>query len=159
MGLDAVVYCNCFRNGKLHELPNAVWGVYIEENGSVVSRTEILAEQIAFDEWLNLRACEHSEGVFLHHRLGNIYLIALLRSELHRSGMDFPVLLRQVLYDGIHSGDYLSQEDIDRLRPELDKLKSFKCRSSEVQSCIDDFQQQMQELVESAKIMANPIAF
>lgn len=159
MGLDAVVYCNCFRIGKLHEPPVAVWGVYVEEDGSVAPKTEILEEQIAFDEWLNLRACEHPGGVFLHHRLGNIALIALLRAELSRSAMDFPVLLKQVLYDGMHGGDYLSQEDVDKLRPELDKLKSFKCTNSEVQSFVDDFRQQMEELVECARIVDNPIAF
>lgn len=159
MGVDAFVYCNCFRAGKLRELPPESWEVYLEENGSVCCNTQILKEQIAFDEWLALRACEHQDGVLKHHRFGNIALIALLRSELNLFPNDFPILLNQVLYDGTHSGDYLCQEDINRLQLELDRLKSFKCTDSELQAFVDNFRLKMEQLVNCAKIVNNPIAF
>lgn len=50
----------------------------------------------------------------MHHRLGNIALIALLRSELNRFAADFPVLLKQVLYDGVHGETLRALDDLIR---------------------------------------------
>nr|WP_290224687.1 hypothetical protein [Trichocoleus desertorum] len=159
MGLDAWVYCNCFRDGKLREPPKVRWKVYVEETGGIACVTQQLEEQIAFDQWLALRACEHRNGMLLHHHLGNIALIALLRSELNCFPDDFPVLLRQVLYDGVHSGDYLAPGDIARLQLEIERLKAFRCSSSEAQNFVDEFCRQRKELVECSKMMNNPIVF
>lgn len=160
MGLDAVVYCNCFRTGKLLELPLAEWGAYVSERtGAIECATQTFEEQLAFDQWLNFRACEHADGILAQHRFGNLALIALIRSELTRSQSDFPVLLNQVLSDSFHSGDYLSQEDIYRLQAELDKLKFFRCSNSDTQKSIDTLRWQMEELVRCAKVTNNPIVF
>jgi hypothetical protein len=159
MGLDACVYCDCFKTGKLYEPPASEWGVYAEETGGMACQTQRLEEQIAFDQWLALRACHHKGGVFLHHHLGNLALIALLRSELHHSMKEFPVLLKQVLYDGMHCGDYLSLEDVGKLQLELERLKAFRCSTSEAQNFVDDFRCQMHELVDCSKVTNNPIVF
>ena len=133
MGLDAAVYCNCFESGKLKEPPPCPTLISIAPDGSLDCRSEELDTLLEFDQWLLNRACEHGNGILLHHRIGNMAQVALLRNELNREAEKFPVLLGKVLYNGTHGGDYLSLDDVKELQGELNHLDKFACSSKKNQ--------------------------
>src|SRR5262245_41867477 len=124
MGLDATVYCDCFETGTLKELPPCP-SVLVSDDGSLDCRSEDLNTLQAFDQWLWHRACSHPSGIFLHHRIGNLAQVGLLRNELRREAAAFPILLTKVLYSGTHAGDYLTLNDVSDVKVELELLGSF----------------------------------
>jgi hypothetical protein len=97
--------------------------------------------------------------MLLHHRLGNIGLIGLLREELQRDAERFQTLLTRVLYNGIHSGDCLPAEMILKLRKELEDISNFKCSTKEADAFMREFQRKMSELVSASLSVKKPIAF
>jgi hypothetical protein len=161
MGLDAFVFCDCFEKGKLREAPPAGFSPRVRDDGSLEPDrgNYSLDEILAWDEWLRARACEHSSGQLLHHRLGNVSLISSLRSELHREASRFPILLSKVVYSGSHGGDYLPVELIEKLGAELEALVHFKCSSSELEEFMTCFRKQMLELVAVSLSVKKPIVF
>jgi hypothetical protein len=97
MGLDGTVYCDCFERGRLRSPPQPQWNVYVDQSTARSnvyfdqsgSRTVGLDEDLAFNQW-NITACEHEDGVLLHHYLGNIARVGLLREELSGQLASFP---------------------------------------------------------------------
>ena len=158
MGLDAFVYCNCFETGALKQPPPTP-DVFVTEDGSLDCRSEDLDTQMEFDEWRWYHACEHPDGILVEHRIGNISLVAILRSELQRDADAFPILLTKVVYNGIHGGDYLTPSVIEDLAVELERLDHFTCSTPEHQEYVDSFRQQMLELVEAATRVGKPMSF
>ena len=158
MGLDATVYCDCFERGRLKELPPCP-SVFVSDDGSLDCRSEDLDTLQAFDQWLWHHACNHPSGIFLHHRIGNLAQVGLLRSELQREAPAFPILLTKVLYSGTHAGDYLTLNDIADLKAELEGLVTFVCSQQSNQEYVDWLRRQMTELVEAATRVGKPISF
>ena len=159
MGLDATVYCNCFESNKLKELPPYPDLAFVTRDGSLDCKSEDLDILIEFDQWLFNRACEHEDGVLLHHRVGNIALVSLLYSELSRGAEMFPVILQKILYSGTHAGDYLSLDVVESLKIELDYLGYFVCSSERSQEFVNEFHQHLVELVKAALEVKKPISF
>ncbi len=161
MGLDACVYCDCFEKDRLWEPPPRNIALQVEEDGAVWPEKDDGSDEsfFAFDKWRRERACEHPGCVLLHHRLGNISLIGLVRSELQREAARFSILLGKVVYNGSHAGDHLSVETIELLRVELEELASFKCGKRKSDPYIAEFRRQMNELVSAALFVRKPISF
>src|SRR5438874_462618 len=107
MSLDAAVYCDCMERGRLRTLPHPDWRVYVDESGARFGRTDDLEVGLAFDRW-DADACEHEDGTLLHHWLGNIAGISLIRDTLSQFPERFSLILSKVVYNGTHCGDYLS---------------------------------------------------
>lgn len=158
MGLDATVYCNCFETGRIKEPPPCLT-VSVSSDGSLACRSKDLDTVLAFDQWLLHRACEHPNGILLHHRIGNLAQIGFLRNELEKEGEMFSILLAKVLYSGAHSGDYLSLEDVRAARTELERLDNLVCSSEEQQADVESFRRRMIELAEVSLRVAKPITF
>jgi hypothetical protein len=159
MGLDATVYCNCYETGKLREPPPDQDSIYVAADGSLECRSDDLEVLLAFDLWLRKRACEHKDSVWLHHHIGNVMLVSLLREELSTRANEFPVLLGKVIYNGTHAGDYLSQEHIKNAARELMPLSEFTTADGKRQLYVKNFYKQMRELVEAAVSVGKPISF
>ena len=159
MGLDATVYCNCFETGKLRNPPRADFDVYVSEEGGLECRNADLDTQIAFDAWRYNDACEHEDTTLLHHRIGNISLVGLLRHELDKKAEDFPIILTKFIYSGSHCGDFLTMDDIRELQHEMPRLKDFRCDDTESQTFVDGFYKQLVELIECATAVKKPIVF
>ena len=158
MGLDATVYCNCFETGKLREPPTG-FEVFVTADGSLACQNQDLESKLAFDQWLHHRACVHTSGVLLHHRIGNLALVASIRGELERKEELFPLLLKKVLYSGTHCGDFISAEDFPVLRAELERLETFISSDKETAEYVAGFRTQMIELLEAAEAVSKPIKF
>jgi hypothetical protein len=159
MGLDATVYCNCYETNRLKELPPYADLVFVTRDGSLDCKSEDLDKLLEFDQWSFHRACEHENGVLLHHRIGNIALVNLLRNELSREAGKFPILLQKILYSGTHAGDYLSLDVVENLKKELDYLAGLVCSDERSHNFVVDFRQQLIELVEAALEVRKPISF
>jgi hypothetical protein len=159
MGLDATVYCNCFESRKLKVLPLFIDLIFVDSDGSLACKSEDLDTLLEFDQWLYSRACEHKNGILLHHRIGNIALVALLRKELSPESEKFPIILQKIIYNGIHGGDYLSLTFIENLQNELDYLTDFICSSEGNQAFVNDFRRQLIELTNAALQVGKPISF
>jgi hypothetical protein len=161
MGLDAFVFCDCFEKGRLLNPPPAGVSLRVEPDGSLGRESDdgSLAGDLIWDEWRESLACEHSSGMLLRHRLGNISLIGLLRSELKREPTRFPILLQKVVYSGSHGGDYLPVDVVRNLEVELQDLAHFKCSSKESDEFMSSFRLQMLELVAASLSVLKPIAF
>ena len=161
MGLDARVYCDCYLKGRLLEPPPPGVTLRLEPDGSLGCERDVDAIQfgLEWDFWREERACQHTGGVLLHQRLGNISLIGLLRAELQREADRFPILLTRVIFSGSHAGDYLTVETIPALRRELELLGDFRCSTREADSFMAQFRAQMLELAATALSVAKPIAF
>ncbi len=85
MSLDAFVFCDCFERGRLKEAPPPGCRIVVGTNGRVDNAGEATLEgQLAFDDWRWYRMCEHQEGILVHHRIGNMGLVGILRAELRR---------------------------------------------------------------------------
>jgi hypothetical protein len=159
MGLDATVYCDCFEKGRLREPPPPGCKLAVAADGSLLCGSDQLEVMVAFDRWLQSRACEHQDGVLIHHRIGNAALIACLRSELQSKAVSFPMLLSNVAYSGIHSGDFISIRDLVEMRSEIDALASLHCENAEAEALLRTFERQMCELIETARAIDKPISF
>lgn len=159
MGLDAVVYCDCFETGRLREPPPPGCNVEVAVDGSLECGSNDLEVQLAFDQWLMNRACAHENGVLVHHRIGNIALVAALREELTRCPHAFPVILNAILYNGIHAGDFIDYPTLVVLRPEIEALANVHCAERHLEHFMREFESQMRALLECALLVRKPIAF
>jgi hypothetical protein len=158
MGLDAVVYCDCFEKGRLLVDPKATWKVYIDASGCRSDRTLTLQDSLAFDQW-NLNACEHESGILLHHRIGNIAAVGLLRCALSEKPELFPITLTKIVYDGTHAGDFIAADQVLTLESELKSLSAFHSIDADIEGWIRFFEDQLRELVEASLRVAKPISF
>jgi hypothetical protein len=160
MGLDAVVYCDCYEKFRTRRPPPQPEFVYVDQNGQVCLKWDAVgADQNAFFEWLK-EACDHGPmGELVWHRLGNVATIGAVRSLLAESGQDFPTLLTKVVYDGTHAGDWLTLSDVERLGSELRRLSTVHADDDFVESVIRQFERQMSELAAAATRTRKPIAF
>lgn len=159
MGLDAVVYCDCFEVGRLREPSPPGCNLEVAADGSLHCGNDELEVKLAFDQWLMDRACEHEDGVLVHHRIGNIALVAALREELARTPQEFPVILNAVLYNGIHCGDFIEYPMLFLLRPEVEALAKVHCAEPHMEQYMREFESQMRELLECALRVRKPISF
>ena len=130
MSLDAKVYCDSLERGRLRTPPLPQWNLYVDEYGgrSRSSLTGVLDDDLAFDRW-NVTACEHEDGVLVHHYLGNIARVGLVREALSGHAESFPIILGKIVYDGIHASDFLSVEQVERGALRTDWMLSLPCRA------------------------------
>ena len=161
MGLDAFVFCDCYEKGRLRAPPPAGVTLRVEPDGSLGRQKDgaTLEADLAWDQWHEREACAHPGGILLHHRLGNISLIGLIRAELQPEPEQFPVLLRKIVYSGSHAGDHLPVEEIPALQRELETLRGFRCSSRRADRFMVAFRDQMSQLVTTALSIGKPIAF
>jgi hypothetical protein len=167
MGLDAVVYCDCVEKGCLtvpHPYPRLL---YIASNGSPQIRSKDPLKVEEHDKWMDLPPCKHEQTMLDGCTLGNAWFIShlgdILSVLLTKRGLACPVLFRQVLYSGTHSGDHLTVRDVRRLSNELDGLKGARLSAAALSS--EDARQislaikELRRLVKTAPAVNKPIAF
>jgi hypothetical protein len=159
MGLDASVYCDCLERGRLRTPPRPEWGVHVDEEGARSPTTRDLDEKIAFDAWNHRDACEHEDGVLLHHRLGNSALINFFRAVLTEHAARLPVVVRKIVYSGIHAGDILSTEAVEQLAGELAVLSQVHVKDRKDEQFLRHFEHQLRELVECSRRVQKPVVF
>ncbi len=158
MSLDAFVRCTCIRDGKAkpHPLPDRL--TFDESGEPTLTGDPTEEEWDAHDQWMG-ESCEH-EGYLLSMFLGNITRVGNLRSFLRglqgSPGPKFPMLLEKVLYDGTHTGDWISSKDAAKLLKEVDTV----LHSSDILADSEkEFFTNMKQLSETSVATGNPIMF
>ena len=124
MSLDGFVRCTCIRDGKAkpHPFPDRL---IVDESGEpTLTGDPSEQEREAHDQWLG-ESCEH-EGSLLSLFLGNITRVGNLRSFLRTCSAlpdrRFPIFLEKALYDGTHTGDWISSKIGEKLLKEVDTV-------------------------------------
>ncbi len=110
---------------RLRSQPRPEWHVYVDESGARWAKTADLEDALAFDRW-NVGACEHEGGEVLHHWLGNISGIGLIRAILSDHHERFPLILAKVVYSGSHGGDHIPVAEFPQLAGEMEALSSVR---------------------------------
>ena len=159
MGLDAIVYCDCFERGTLKTPPRAEWQVYVDDDGSRATAATDLEVQMAFDRWSYSQACQHERGVMLHHRIGNISLVAGLRQVIGQQPDKFPLILEKVLYSGSHTGDFLTFQEVEAIAAEVAMLSEVHPDDEQEEQFLRGFESQLSALVACARRLKKPLAF
>ncbi len=157
MGLNSVVYCDCVEKGRLtrpHPRPDQL---FIDERGAPDISSDDPRDIEAHDRWESLQPCEHEHFWLIERWLGNISLIGAIRVLLNQYSSDpageYPVLWSKVIYDGSHSGDFLTSDDVIRLSGELDRLRAIE------PSVLVEFVGKLEELVRASLQVNKPISF
>ena len=158
MGLDAVVYCDCFETHRLRVQPPGAWNVSIDDDGSRYPANDEAHEDLAFDKWNNT-ACDHPDGIAVGCYLGNSAGVGLIHRLLARHPDRFARLLDQVVYSGSHCGDHVEVDDLQAMADELTRLDAVRTDDEETQACVRQFQRDFQHLVNVAQTLRKPIAF
>ena len=124
MVLDARVRCTCIRDGraKPHPFPDRL--IFDEIGDPMLSGDPSEKDLTIHDKWF-VESCEHG-GFLVATFLGNIGFVGRLRELVRHLQGDpaprFPVLLKQVIYDGTHTGDSISSERARELLNEVDTI-------------------------------------
>jgi hypothetical protein len=159
MGLDAVVYCNCFETGRINSAPKPEWDTRVHPDGQRdVGENMTLEQMMEFDDW-SRTACEHPNGILVHHRLGNISAIGELRQALGRNADAFPIILSKVIYSGSHGGDHLEVFEVELLKRELEPLTELHTTDPDDEPFLRHFEHQLRDLIDWALRTKKPISF
>ena len=97
--------------------------------------------------------------MLLHHYLGNITRVGLVRAALSRQPQLFPIILGKVIHNGIHAGDILTVQQVESLLPELEALATMTPSDERQAGCVRSFEQQLKELVAASLRLRKPISF
>jgi hypothetical protein len=157
MGLDAYVYCDCVEKHRLkkpHPYPKRL---YIAANGSPEIRSVDAAKIAKHDAWMQSDPCKHEDMMADSSELGNMGSVGEMRQTLLTTPSitdKCPVLMKSVIYSGIHTGDHLSNTQINQLALELKYLKTIG-QPETVRVLVSE----LDRLVKSARKLKKPIAF
>ena len=109
MSLDAFVHCTCIRDGRAKPHPFPEKFMWDEAGAPSLSSDPSDEEWEAHDGWVQ-KSCEH-EGYLVSESLGNMtraqHVREFLRGLQGNPGPKFPILLKKVVYDGTHTGDWI----------------------------------------------------
>jgi hypothetical protein len=159
MSLDGYVRCSCIRDGKArkpHPFPERF--TWDESNAPSLTGDPDQAEWDAHDKWVQ-EACEH-EGFLVSEFLGNITRIRNVREFVcglqGNPGPKFPILLKKVVYDGTHTGDWLPAKETPELLNEVDLVLQSSDILTEGER---EFFEAMKRLCKASVATGNPIGF
>jgi hypothetical protein len=158
MSLDGFGRCTCIRDGKAkpHPFPDRL--IFDESSEPTLTGDPSEPEWEAHDQWLG-ESCEH-EGYLLSLFLGNITRVGNLRSFLRHPqgtpGPRFRIVLERVLYDGKHTGDWISSKITEKLLMEVATVLN----SSDILADSEkEFFNHMKLLCDASVAAGNPVMF
>ena len=112
----------------------------------------------AHDQWVQ-ESCEH-EGYLISEFLGNITRARNVREFLRglqgNPGPKFPILLKRVVYDGTHTGDFVPAQQTPALMKEVDMVLASRDILTHGER---EFFDSMKRLCEASIATGNPITF
>jgi hypothetical protein len=159
VSLDAHVSCDCFERDRLRSSPPPGCTLSVRDNGGLSCGSSDRGVQAAFERWCSTAACEHRDGCLVSHRIGNIAQVAALRAELSQWPELFPIILSQVIHNGVHCGDFIPAAEMPELATEVADLEDVHCAEPDPERLMRHFEAQMRELVEAALRVGKPLAF
>lgn len=96
--------------------------------------------------------------IAISYRVGNIDTVNFLKQKISNLIRDFSfsIIIEKILYSGTHSGDKLDISELDDLKKEIIYLKRIL---NSKDSSLEDFTENMLNLIKVAKKEENPIVF
>jgi hypothetical protein len=162
MSLNAVVYCDCVERGRLtipHPRPDLL---SIDEKGAPDISSTDPQDIEAHDRWESLRPCAHEHFWLIERWLGNVSLVGSIRALLKQSSGDpareYPVLWSKVIYDGSHSGDFLTSDAVQQLSDEVDRLTRMENHHADTAPLVE-LLRKLEDLVQASLSVKKPISF
>jgi hypothetical protein len=163
MSLNAVVYCDCIEKGRVtipHPRPDLL---FIDEKGAPDISSTDPRDIEAHDRWESLRPCQHDHFWLIEHWLGNVSLIGSIRALLQQYSSDpereYPVLWSKVIYDGSHSGDYLTSDAVRQMSDEIVRLSSMEHLPTLDITPLVELLRKLDDLVRASQSVNKPISF
>jgi hypothetical protein len=158
MSLDAFVRCNCVRDGKAKPHPFADRLTFDKREKPSLSGDVSEEDWETHDRRLS-ESCDH-QGFMVGESLGKSTPAKHLRDFLGGLQGDptprFPILLKKVVYDGTHTGDWIGSKEAAQLLPEVDTV----LHSSDILSESEKgFSTSMKRPCEARIATGNPIVF
>jgi hypothetical protein len=132
--------------------------MHVDERGARAAQTDSVEKVLAFDQW-NKSACEHADGVLIHHCIGNIAMVGWLREVLSRTPDVFPITLARIVQNGVHCGDFIAADQVSALKGELQALSELHFHDAADEESIRHFGAKLHDLVEAALRVGKPISF
>lgn len=158
MALDGFVRCTCIRDGKAKPHPQPDRFTWDEANSPSLKGDPTEEEWEAHDRWVQ-ESCEH-EGFLVSEFLGNIRRAQNLRDFLRglqgKPGPRFSILLKKVIYNGTHTGDWIPVKESPALLKEVNTVLASRDILTESEK---DFFDAMKRLCEASIATKNPIMF
>ena len=158
MGLDAQVRCRCIQDGLANPHPFPERLALDETIEPYLTGSPTLDDWLVHDRWFR-ESCQHG-GYMCEERLGNIDAIAHVRGTLQRlegeSTPRFPVLLGKVVFNGVHTGDYLPVDRSPELLKEVEQASTFRTKFD---VCDQEFFASLKRLCKASLETRNPIVF
>lgn len=159
MSLDGYVRCDCIREGRVkkpHPFPDRFrWD---ESSAPSLGGDPTEEEWEAHEQWVQ-QSCEH-EGFLASEFLGNITRAKKVREFLRGlqgdPGPKFPTLLKKVVYDGTHTGDWIPAKQTPALLKEVDLVLASRDILTPGEK---EFFEAMKRLCEASLATGNPIVF
>lgn len=163
MSLNAIVYCDCIEKGRVtipHPRPDLL---FIDETGSPDISSADPQDIEAHDRWESLRPCQHEHFRLVEHWLGNTSLIGSIRAFINQHSSDpareYPVLWSRVIYNGSHSGDFLTSDAVLELRDEVYRLSRTENLPNTDITLWAEFLGKLEDLVRASLGVNKPISF
>jgi hypothetical protein len=158
MSPDGFVGCTCIGDGNAEPHPFPDRPIFDESGEPTLTGDPSDGEWEAHDQGPG-GSCEH-EGYLLSLFLGNITRVGDLRSFLRHlrgtPGPRFPILLGKVLYDGTHTGHWISGKVAEKLLQQGDTV----LHSSDIREDSEkDFFANMKLRCEASVATGNPVMF
>jgi hypothetical protein len=158
MALDAFVYCDCFERDNLRCDPPRGLKLRVSPNGDLLCEPPDDSAWHAFNAWKLAKACLHEGMILVRHRLGSPKAIEVIRTELQRDALRFPILLEKVVYSGTHTCDWLPLSCLPRLTQELKHVNPDPAHTPAADA-VRLFKIQIAELIIAAQLARKPICF
>ena len=158
MALDAFVYCDCFERDHLRCNPPREIKLRLAENGDITCDSPDESTWHAFTAWTLAKACLHQGMILVRHRLGSTAAIDMIRTELQKDALRFPILLEKVVYCGTHTCDWIPVKLLPALTQELKHINPDPAHSPSA-DVVRLFKIQIAELIIAAQLTRKPICF
>ena len=158
MSLDGYVRCTCIREGKAkpHPFPDRL--TLDQSSTPSLTGDPTDEEWETHDEWIQ-NSREH-QGFLASEFLGNITRVKNVRDFVKglqgNPGPKFPLLLKKVVYDGTHTGDWLPANQTAALMKEVDLVLGSRDILTPGEK---EFFESMKRLCEASLATGNPIGF
>ncbi|HZU22019.1 MAG TPA: hypothetical protein VE998_04245 [Terriglobales bacterium] len=164
MALDAGVRCRCIEEGKAKPHPFPQLLVIDPVEGPILKPSATEAQWEQHFEWLgDPKICKHG-GWIVGDFLGNVVLAENVRNALRmmeeKTDDIFPVLLDEVVVNGVHTGDAVEAIDAKRVLDEVERAEKLLPRyAPDASPAMKDFFKKMRRLAEASIATGNPIQF
>jgi hypothetical protein len=158
MKLQAYVFCDCYKNGRIKRPPPDPEIVDVLTNGDVACHHPTPAQYQVFLKW-RYRACHHRDCLITGGLLGQRLPVKVMHRAMLPHRRTFPLFVRKVLGCKPQTRySHLTLKQVEQLQIELAHMKKFHLRDPKCDNEVQYYRSQMKQLVRATLKLKRPIA-